>query len=147
MEYDFYRSPEGLFEAKFSVEQHAFSQWFNEELGNDKHKIIDLLNIITQIRKKDLQQHQIQGQFHQLTLNRDEVNVQDLGLPLDPQAYATPKPSHVDDDDAPDLTESDPDESSDEEKPTLSEDAMLCGCGLDDFEYAVKAWLKFISEE
>ncbi|WP_026052618.1 YacL family protein [Gayadomonas joobiniege] len=145
MEYDFFLSAEGQYEASFSLEQEAFTQWFNQELGTDKNKIIDLLNIITQIRKKDLQHHQIQGQFHLMTLNRDEVTLQDQGLPVDAKLYA--KPTHsADQDDLPDYTENDGELEQNDDQNRLSEEALICGCGLDDFEYALNAWLKFISE-
>ncbi|MER2490427.1 YacL family protein [Catenovulum sediminis] len=140
VEYDFYRSADGEFQAVFTTEQEAFGYWFTDEIGNNRHKIAELLNIVTQVQKKDLQQHTIQGATHQLIIDRDEVRVIDNAKPLS-------NPNTTPEDDNDDFESIEENDEQETEEAILSDDALICGCGLDDFVTALKAWLRFINED
>ncbi|EWH10994.1 hypothetical protein DS2_05480 [Catenovulum agarivorans DS-2] len=137
MEFDFFRDANGVYTAEFSSEQESFGYWFTDEFSTNKHKIAEVLNIIIRLERKEIQQHLVQGKTHQLILEQSEVQLMDNAKPLNAQAY----PNHAVADDSED------DETPEQNVPTLSDDALLCGCGLVDFKQALKAWLNFISED
>ena len=136
MEYDFYRTPDGLFEAEFSTEQEYFGHWLTYQLSTDKSQIVELLNTITQLKKRQLKDHKIVGAEYTLMLNQDEALIYTNAKPVlknDPQ-------------NAEDLADDDSDEASATNDAEVSPDLLENGCGIDDFEKVVQAWLNFIQE-
>lgn len=138
VEYDFYRDANGIYAAEFASEQESFGYWFTDEFATNKHKIAEVLNIIVRLEKKEIQQHVVQGKTHRLLLERLEVQLIDNAQPVNAQAYPT-------------ISDSDEDEeqedNAEQQVPVLSEDALICGCGLVDFKQALTAWLRFVSED
>lgn len=139
MEYDFYKTPDGLFEAEFSTEQEYFGQWLTHELADDKNKIVDLLNIIVQLKKRQIKDHKIIGAELTLVLNQDEAIIHNNATPI---YNAKPQDKEESHDDSENYV--DEDNSSNDDHQDLSPDALENGCGLDDFSNALSAWLNFI---
>ncbi|MCU4674881.1 YacL family protein [Catenovulum sp. 2E275] len=135
MEYDFYRTPDGLFEAEFSTEQEYFGHWLTYQLTTDKNQIVELLNVITQLKKRQLKEHKIPGAEYTLYLNQDEAVIQTNAKP-------------VLKDDAKNLEEFEDDEQSETnaDDSEVDPDLLQNGCGIDDFEKVIQAWLNFIQE-
>lgn len=120
MDYHFsineYQQPQ----AWFSMGNEAIAQWFNEEMGNDIKSTQKILDIISQLKNKTLQEKNVQGKEFELKLDQYEVEVIAMHLHFD-----------------------DPQELP--EDTEFYDEESMSGCGLEDFEQALKDWLAFIS--
>lgn len=133
VEYDFYRTPDGYFEAEFSTEQEYFGHWLTYQLAADKTQIVELLNLITQLKKRQLNDHKITGSEYSLYLNQDEAVIQTNASPLEKPELKEPEEAAEDED-----------TNQSDEMGELDPESLKNGCGIDDFEKVIKAWLHFI---
>jgi len=136
VEYDFYRTPDGLFEAEFSTEQEYFGHWLTHQLATDKTQIVELLNLIIQLKKQQIEEHKILGAEYTLYLNQDEVVIKTNAKPV----------LKADDASLEDIADGDEDADSEQAEAELDPELLNNGCGIDDFEKVIKAWLAFIQE-
>jgi uncharacterized protein len=121
MDYQFTRDLNAQPLAEFSMGAEAMGRWFNEELGCDKNKITQLLQIINQLQCKQLTTYKLKGNEYQLQLDTEEAEVTSKWLANEVQ------------EDLPEGTE-------------LYDQESIAGCGLEDFKHILESWQDFVSE-
>lgn len=121
MDYQFIRNENAQPVAEFSMGAEAMARWFNEELGCDKNKITQLLDIISQLQRKQITTYLLKGTEYQLHLDTEEAEVLSKWL------------SNEAPEDLPEGTE-------------LYDQESIAGCGLEDFKQVLESWQDFINE-
>jgi len=124
MEYQFSYGARGP-QASLSMEQAALGRWLTDEIGADGERVTGILNNIAQIRDGIFEALDIDGREFILSLNRDEVEIKANSL--------------AQHDDAGQL------DQISEEGLNFYDSEEVAGCGLEDFEALLIAWLEFIS--
>ena len=122
MEYQFYQGARGPV-AELSMEQAAIGRWLTEEIGADTGRISGILNNISQIKDGIFEALDINGREFILSLNRDEVDIK-----------ANSVSQQYDDDSAAQMNE---------EGLNFYDSEEVAGCGLEDFEALLIAWLEY----
>lgn len=105
--------------AEFSMGHEAMGSWFSDELGANKQRIEELIEIIDQLINRRIEQRLIEGTEYQLRLNQEDAEVRALSLDID----------------------------IDEELPentNLYDEESFSECGLEDFQQALQSWQEFI---
>lgn len=119
MDYDFSFDEYDKPVAEFSMGHEAMGSWFSDELGANKQRIEELIEIIDQLINRRIEQRVIEGTEYQLRLNHEDAEVRSLSLDID----------------------------IDEELPentNLYDDESFSECGLEDFQQVLKSWQEFI---
>ena len=122
LEYQFYHGDHGPV-AELSMEQAAIGRWLTTEIGGDCERLSGLLHNIEQIRDGIFEALDINGKEFILTLNRDEVEIK-----------ANSISDQFDDDST---------EQMEAEGLNFYDCEEVGGCGLEDFEALLVAWLEF----
>ena len=123
MDYQFRHDIYGLPIAKFSMGHEAIGQWLSDELGENRLKTNELINIISQIECGDIGFKEIKGS--QLLLSLNLINAEVEALESD----------YIEDD----FTQSSDDIDQ------LHDCELKAECGISDFKLAIIDWLDFIS--
>ena len=124
MEYQFYQGARGPV-AELSMEQAAIGRWLSDEIGADTDRVNGLLHNIAEIRDGIFLELDVDGKEFRLTLNKDEVEIKANSLV-----------NNLDADSA---------EQMDAEGLSFYDSEEVAGCGLDDFETLLIAWLEYCS--
>ena len=124
MEYQFYQGARGPV-AELSMEQAAIGRWLSDEIGADTHRVNGLLHNIAEIRDGIFLELDVDGKEFRMTLNKDEVEIKANSLV-----------NNLDVDSA---------EQMDAEGLSFYDSEEVAGCGLDDFEALLIAWLDYCS--
>ncbi|UTW47470.1 YacL family protein [Bacterioplanoides sp. SCSIO 12839] len=124
MEYQFYQGARGPV-AELSMEQAAIGRWLSDEIGADTDRVNGLLHNIAEIRDGIFLELDVDGKEFRLTLNKDEVEIKANSLV-----------NNLDADSA---------EQMDAEGLSFYDSEEVAGCGLDDFEALLIAWLEYCS--
>ena len=124
MEYQFYQGARGPV-AELSMEQAAIGRWLSDEIGADTDRVNGLLHNIAEIRDGIFLELDVDGKEFRLTLNRDEIEIKANSLV-----------NNLDADSA---------EQMDAEGLSFYDSEEVAGCGLDDFEALLIAWLEYCS--
>lgn len=124
MEYQFYQGARGPI-AELSMEQAAIGRWLSDEIGADTDRVNGLLHNIAEIRDGIFLELDVDGKEFRLTLNKDEVEIKANSLV-----------NNLDADSA---------EQMDAEGLNFYDSEEVAGCGLDDFEALLIAWLEYCS--
>lgn len=124
MEYQFYQGARGPV-AELSMEQAAIGRWLSDEIGADTDRVNGLLRNIAEIRDGIFLELDVDGKEFRLTLNKDEVEIKANSLV-----------NNLDADSA---------EQMDAEGLSFYDSEEVAGCGLDDFEALLIAWLEYCS--
>ncbi|MCF2948388.1 YacL family protein [Paraglaciecola aquimarina] len=114
MEFQFRKGITGLPLAKCDLECEAFGDWLSHDLGTDRAKIKDLLEIVEQLLNKRLAHYELSGKEYYLTFEDDEVLLSLNNNQTTVDEFAE---------------DYDPDEST--------------GCGLIDFKHLLEQWAIF----
>ncbi|WP_419813350.1 YacL family protein [Bacterioplanoides sp.] len=124
MEYQFYHGARGPV-AELSMEQAAIGRWLSDEIGSDTERVNGLLHNIAEIRDGIFLELDVDGKEFRLTLNKDEAEIKANSLVNN--------------------LDSDSTEQMDAEGLSFYDSEEVAGCGLDDFEALLIAWLEFCS--
>lgn len=124
MEYQFYQGARGPV-AELSMEQAAIGRWLSDEIGADTDRVNGLLHNIAEIRDGIFLELDVDGKEFRLTLNKDEIEIKANSLV-----------NNLDADSA---------EQMDAEGLSFYDSEEVAGCGLDDFEALLIAWLEYCS--
>jgi uncharacterized protein YacL (UPF0231 family) len=117
VEYDFKFDALNRPIARFSMDHEAFGHWFTDELKKDPAKIESLLKVIERLENHEIFEQEIIGIDLKLTLNRDDVEANELHDYID--------------DEIPEETD-------------FSDDHTHALCGLPDFKEAILSWQSFV---
>jgi len=107
--------------AEFSMGFETLGHWLSEEVGDNQHRIEELLRIIQQLEQHRLNSHELFGKNFHGHINQDEVKIFSLAL----------------------------DGTVDEELPEntqLYDDELSAACGLQDFKHALLNWQAFVTQ-
>lgn len=118
MEYQFTRNDLAKPVAFFSMGAEAFGRCFSDEL-NEHLLVIQLLSVIEQLERREIDEYRLVGQEFVLDLNQDEVDLISKDLLADEQS------------ELPEGTE-------------YYDQEHQAGCGLADFKQALLSWSEFI---
>jgi len=119
MDYQFIRNDRAEPAAIFEMGAETLGLWFSEELGRDRKKLAQILNVIQQLEDKEIEHYLLQGREFNMDLNRDEIEV---------YAAITRDEGEVD---IPEDTE-------------LYDQESITGCGLEDFKEVLLSWQEFV---
>lgn len=119
MDYQFTRNDQAEPIAIFEMGAESLGHWFTEELGADRLKIINLLDIIEQLEQQKISEYHLTGTEFNLELNINEVEI-----------YASLMRNHMDED-LPEDT-------------NVYDQESITGCGLEDFKTVLLSWIKFV---
>lgn len=76
MEYEFlHDSTSGGAKAKFSLEHEVFGPWLEVEVGNQPHKITQLLEIISQVSQVNSQETTVTGHEYSVIITSQDVTI------------------------------------------------------------------------
>ncbi len=127
MEYEFVHDAiTGEARALFSLEHEVIGPWMEVELGNNIHKLTELLTAIDNVEKGYSTEVLITGSEYSVTLNRDDISIQtnvSMNGSLNGSGEGLP-------------------EMLTDEHIHLDQNEMA-GCGLDDFRSLLLSWGKF----
>jgi len=127
MEYEFVHDAiTGEARALFSLEHEVIGPWMEVELGNNIHKLTELLTAIDNVEKGHSTEVLITGSEYSVTLNRDDISIQtnvSMNGSLNGSGEGLP-------------------EMLTDEHIHLDQNEMA-GCGLDDFRSLLLSWGKF----
>ncbi|WP_394247668.1 YacL family protein [Vibrio profundi] len=120
MEFEFTRNTlMGEYYVKCSMGHEIIGRWLQEEIGKDKTKIEQVRAIINQARTNMSQELTLLGKEISLSINSDEVTVQENVLGHDVEM----------------------DESSEFDFYNCESTA---DCGIDDFDLLIEQWVEFL---
>ncbi len=127
MEYEFVHDAiTGEARALFSLEHEVIGPWMEVELGNNIHKLTELLTAIDNVEKGHSTEILITGSEYSVTLNRDDISIQtnvSMNGSLNGSGEGLP-------------------EMLTDEHIHLDQNEMA-GCGIDDFRALLLSWGKF----
>ncbi|MCF1426848.1 MAG: YacL family protein [Shewanella sp.] len=122
MDYEFRRNLlDGSVLALFSMGHEALGRWLSEELGEDKSKLVAVLQAIAELQAGELEQFQLEGRDLTLVLDNEQAvviaNVLGFGLEHELQ-----------------------------ESMSLYDAESVSACGLEDFQQVLESWQAFWGE-
>jgi len=127
MEYEFVHDAiTGEARALFSLEHEVIGPWMEVELGNNIHKLTELLTAIDNVEKGHSTEILITGSEYSVTLNRDDISIQtnvSMNGSLNGSGEGLP-------------------EMLTDEHIHLDQNEMA-GCGIDDFRALLLSWGQF----
>lgn len=124
MEYQYQLDPStGLARANFSYEHQIFGPWLEVELGNDRKKLVALLQAIDDVSHNKKSEVLISGKEYSVILDQQDV-------------FVKTNESLQNDSDIP--------ESLSDQGLSL-DDGHAAMCGLDDFRELLLSWSRFLN--
>ena len=123
MDYEFRSHAfDGSLQALFSMEHEALGRWLTDELGRDKDKLSNLLQVISDLQLSRLHQFQLIGADLTVEMDNEQVLI------------------------VANVAASD-DDSSLSDSMNIYDAESRCSCGLEDFQQVLLSWQAFLAEQ